>query len=364
MLARKFLLPSVVLLAWATLAASRALADSTIPLEVSSSGPTVPTTSAIFRNELTNVVIKDDSAQPIDFDDLAKGTSKNGSTLVISQKLGDQVTLEQSTSLGVQKTSETDALPLTDDSSATSYNVMAANWTPISALSFRISDTTEDDLTANSSNTASNTDPLLMDHRQMEATFQAAPGTKLWFCDSDERNFDYSSYAYDTYHNTGVTFSQMLGKTNLTWNATPSWEQDTMGGEWGSIQAGPQFNTSLDWKPAATTKWSLGGGWNHMDGIANAVAQSTKTLFLAYDHAVSQNLKFLLRTDYENQSSPKATAPTPTDLDQITFKVGQKYALSQSLSAQLDVSHSFEQQTGEPWATSESMATFSLQKSF
>ena len=358
MLARKFFLPSVVLLAlagMATLAASRALADPAIPLEVSANGPT--TTSAVFRNELTNVVIKDDSAQPIDFDDLAKGASKNGSTLVISQKLGDQVTLEQSTSLGVERT---DALPLTDDSSATSYNVMAANWTPISAFSFRISDTTEDDLTADTSNT----DPLLMDHRQIEATFQAAPATKLWFCDSDERNFDYSSYAYDTYHNTGLTLSQLLGKTNLTWNVTPSWEQDSMGGEWGSIQAGPQFNTSLDWKPVATTKWSLGGGWNHMDGIANAVAQSTHTLFLAYDHAVSQNLKFLLRTDYETQSSPKATAPTPTDLDQITFKVGQKYALSQSLSAQLDVSHSFEQQTGEPWATSESMATFSLQKSF
>ena len=56
--------------------------------------------------------------------------------------------------------------------------------------------------------------------------------------------------------------------------------------------------------------------------------------------------------------------PSATELDQITFKVGQKYALSQSLSAQLDVSHSFEQQTGEPWATSESIATFSLQKSF
>ena len=337
---------------------ARALADAAIPLEVSSSGSAGSTTSAIFRNELTNVVIKDDSAQSADFDDLANGVSKNGSTLVISQKLGDQVTLEQTTSLGIEKN---DALPLTDDpSSTTSYNVTAASWAPTSALSFRISDTTEDDLTAD----PSNTDPMLMDQRQMEATFQAAPGTKLWFCDSDERNFDYSSYAYDTYHNTGLTLSQMLGKTNLTWNVTPSWEEDTLGGEWGSVQAGPQFSTSLDWKPATATKWSLGGSWNHMDGIANAVAQSTHTLFVAYDRAISQNLKFLLRTDYENQDSPKATAPTAAELDQITFKVGQKYALSQSLSAQLDVSHSFEQQTGEPWATSESIATFSLQKSF
>jgi len=371
------LLPALLVLAgtraWAeppVTAPAESEGDTPIPLQLAAPAKT---SSSIFRNELVEVEIKDETQTTTsDFDTLYTGTQRTGSSLHIKQQLGEQFTLENTSRIVMQTSGDLSIQHSGDDTSswaegASAYNTLDGAWTPASGLHLAVTKTTENDL---SEEAGTQGDALLMESQKLEATWQATAKTYVAVNTSLERDYDSGSLAFDSYRATGATISQALGKSNVTWNVAPSWQEDTLGAtdpNLASVQAGPQMATSLDWKPVTGTKWSLGTSWNRLDAVSNALAQSTRDVFLAYDRAISKSLQFQLRTEGKDIQTPDAVATgsaTPADQREISVQMGQRLSLSNTLSAALDFRHSFQQQNGETWTTAESLATFSLQKSF
>lgn len=375
----RFLLP---LLAFAACAMGRAEADDlfvtekVIPIEVNANGD--PNTSSIFRNELTQVDVTDERSAASDFDGMSKQTVTSGSGLALRQKIGDRLLFQATTKVGVAQNGmgsagavgsfnqdfqgQSAANQAAFNQTLSSESRWSADWNPTDTVSVSY---------ASSSTSELDDDRTLAEVLSADTTFSAkwrADGkTTLTLSNDQQKSYDWGTLGYDGYETTALSLSRNL-TPNLTWNASPGWLRDTSGGTNPYQMAGPQLSTSFDWAPVQGTKWTVGGAWNRLEETdqysSEPTGQTTRSVFVAYDRALGKNLRLQLRSDYSNLDAPRATAANVAQQEQFSVRAGQKYSLTDTFSARFDVSQCFQQQDRQAWATSESMATISIQKNF
>lgn len=372
-----FLLPFLALAGAALAQDALVVTERAVPVGVASSGN--PNTSAIFRNELTQVDVTDERSTATDFDGMAKQTVTSGSGLSLRQKFGDQLLLTARTKVGVAQNSAGSAAGAVGSFNQSFQGQSAANqaafnqtlssesrwnaaWTPADTLSFSYASSTTSELDDEGSRAQT-----LSSDATFAAKWQAGAKTLLTLSNDRQESYDWGTLGNDGYETTSIALSQNLAP-NLTWNTSPGWLRNTSGGTNPYQLTGPQLSTSVDWTPVQGTKWTVGGAWNRLQETdpwsTDAVDQTTRSLFVAYDRALGKNLRLQLRSDYSNLDAPRATVANPAQQEQFSVRAGQKYSFNDSFSARVDFSQCFQQQDRQAWATSESMATLSVQKNF
>ena len=340
-------------------------ADDAASRTFSTTAPTNANPNLLFRNELTNVEVKDYGAAP-SVRDLAAGTVYSGKAVTLKQDVSDSFSIESRSAVNALQSDEWAKAELLDgspsaNSSTSAQANLAAKWKPVDPLVVSLSTVTE---STSSRDREMGKNYQSRDAQEVKTEWTAMAGTKLSLSLNQERLKTQADLS-DARTTTMARFSQSLGKTNLTLSYGSGYRTDRPDEtNPSSTMTGSVNDATLSWTPSKVTTFSVGASWAEMAGASVELAkETTRNFFLNWNRVLSPNVNLQAGASYGTETDSMAGIPY-WEGEQGTVWIGQSVTLSDTATARFDVSRYIAQETVWGTKSDESMATFSLKKMF